>query len=87
MAQIKKEENVTRMNDLPKDPITYSYQQFVYGNSNSGVIFAPYITNLFPPSPITGMPHYIKPFNLPKLKIRSRYTFVQNMKGNNNGKT
>ena len=84
MAQIKKEENVTRMNDLPKDPIINSYQQFVYGNSNSGIIFAPYITNL-----ITGMPHHIQPFNLhsPKLKIKSRYTFIQNMKGNNNVKT
>lgn len=86
MAQIKKEENVTRMNDLPKDPITNSYQQFVYGNSNSGVIFAPYITNLISPSPITGMPHIIQPFNSPRLKIKSRYTFIQNMKGNNNGK-
>lgn len=83
MAQIKKEENVTRMNDLPKDPIINSYQQFVYGNSNSGVIFAPYITSL-----ITGVPHHIQPFNIsPTLKIKSRYTFVQNMKGNNNGKT
>lgn len=73
MAQIKKEENIRRLSDLPVDPKIGTY--------NSGIIFCPYITDI-----ITGMPHTVKPSNIPPLKIKSSYSIVKNMTCNNNGK-